>query len=93
MAGVGPQLSYFFPVTDKIQGVANVKAYWEFAAQNRPDGWNAWLTIASSPAPSKKPEDGLRERFPRFAAEQTAGARTWERPLRVDWPVREAAGV
>ena len=56
VAGVGPQLNYFFPVTDKIQGVVNVKAYWEFAAQNRPDGWNAWLTIASSPAPSKKPE-------------------------------------
>jgi hypothetical protein len=47
VAGVGPQLNYFFPVTDKIQGVVNVKAYREFAAQNRPDGWNAWLTIAS----------------------------------------------
>jgi hypothetical protein len=53
-AGVGPQLNYFFPVTDKIQGVVNVKAYWEFAAQNRPDGWNAWFTIAFSPAPQKK---------------------------------------
>jgi hypothetical protein len=57
VAGVGPQLNYFFPVTDKIQDVVTVKAYWEFAAQNRPDGWNAWLTIASSPAPSKKPEE------------------------------------
>jgi hypothetical protein len=28
----------------------NVKAYWEFGAQNRPDGWNAWLTFALSPA-------------------------------------------
>jgi hypothetical protein len=56
VAGVGLQLNYFFPVTDKIQGVVNVKAYWEFAAQNRPNGWNAGLTIASSPAPSKKPE-------------------------------------
>jgi hypothetical protein len=24
----------------------NVKAYWEFAAQNRPEGWNVWLTVA-----------------------------------------------
>ena len=32
--------NYFFPVTDKIQRVANVKAYWEFAAQNRAEGWN-----------------------------------------------------
>jgi hypothetical protein len=56
VAGVGPQLNYFFPVTDKIQGVVNVKAYWEFAGQNRPDGWNAWFTIAFSPAPPKKAE-------------------------------------
>ena len=56
VAGVGPQLKYFFPVSDKIQGVVNVKAYWEFASQNRPDGWSAWLTIAFSPAPQKKAE-------------------------------------
>ena len=53
IAGVGPQLNYFFPVTDKIQGYFNAKAYWEFAAENRPQGWNAWLTIAFSPAPPK----------------------------------------
>ena len=45
-AGIGPQLNYFFPVSDKIQGYVNVKAYWEFAAQNRPEGWNVWLTVA-----------------------------------------------
>ena len=56
VVGVGPQLNYFFPVTDKIQGVANVKAYWEFAAQNRAEGWNVWLTLAFSPAPPKKAE-------------------------------------
>jgi hypothetical protein len=33
-----------------------VKAYREFAAENRPEGWNVWLTIAFSPAPPKKPE-------------------------------------
>jgi hypothetical protein len=32
VAGIGPQLNCFFPVTDNIQGVANVKAYWDFAA-------------------------------------------------------------
>jgi hypothetical protein len=52
-AGIGPQLNYFFPVTDKIQGYVNVKAYREFAAENRPEGWNVWLTIAFSPAPPK----------------------------------------
>ena len=49
-------MNYFFPVGDKIQGYANVKAYREFAAENRPEGWNVWLTIGFSPAPSKKAE-------------------------------------
>ena len=56
VAGIGPQVNYFFPVSDQIQGFANVKVYREFAAQNRPEGWNAWLTIAFSPAPPKKAE-------------------------------------
>ena len=56
VAGVGPQANFFFPVSDKIQGYVNVKAYYEFAHDNRPDGWNAWLTIAFSPAPPKKTE-------------------------------------
>jgi hypothetical protein len=56
VAGIGPQLNYFFPVGDKIQGYANVKAYREFAAENRPEGWNVWLTIGFSPAPAKKAE-------------------------------------
>jgi hypothetical protein len=29
----------------------NLKGYWEFAAANRADGWNTWLTFAISPAP------------------------------------------
>lgn len=47
---VGPQLGYIFPIGDRWQGYLNVKGYWEFAAQNRPEGWNAWLTFAISPA-------------------------------------------
>ena len=53
VAGIGPQINFFFPVSSKIQGYANAKVYKEFAAQNRPEGWNAWLTIAFSPAPEK----------------------------------------
>lgn len=49
IAGVGPQVGFLFPVGD-MQGYVNVKAYKEFAAQNRPEGWNAWLTFAISPA-------------------------------------------
>ena len=47
--GVGPQVGYLFPV-GKLQGYVNLKAYWEFAAQNRPDGWNTWVTLSLSPA-------------------------------------------
>jgi hypothetical protein len=52
VAGVGPQIGYLFPV-GKLQGYLNLKAYWEFAAQNRPEGWNAWLTFSLSPPASE----------------------------------------
>ena len=48
VAGVEPQIGYLFPIGD-MQGYINVKAYKEFAIQNRPEGWNAWLTFAISP--------------------------------------------
>ena len=55
VAGIGPQLTFLFPVGN-MQGYLNLKAYKEFDAQNRPDGWNAWLTFAISPAaPSPAP--------------------------------------
>jgi hypothetical protein len=50
IAGVGPQIGYIFPMGDKLQGYLNLKGYREFAAQNRPEGWNTWLTFAISPA-------------------------------------------
>ena len=49
VAAIGPQIGYLFPVGN-LRGYVNLKAYWEFAAQNRPDGWNAWVTFALSPA-------------------------------------------
>ena len=47
--GVGPQVGYLFPIGDK-QGYLNLKGYKEFAAENRPEGWNVWLTFAISNA-------------------------------------------
>jgi hypothetical protein len=48
--GVGPQIGYIFPVGG-MQGYLNLKGYGEFANDNRPDGWNVWLTFVLSPAP------------------------------------------
>jgi hypothetical protein len=56
VAGIGPQIGLIFPVGN-MQGYLNVKAYWEFGAQNRPDGWNGWVTFVLSPAaPSPSPQ-------------------------------------
>jgi hypothetical protein len=32
-----------------MQGYLNLKGYGEFAAENRPSGWNTWLTFSISP--------------------------------------------
>jgi len=50
VVGIGPQLTYLFPISKEWQGYVNVKGYKEFAAENRADGWNAWLTFSISPA-------------------------------------------
>jgi hypothetical protein len=50
VVGAGPQLGFIIPLTAETQGYLNVKSYWEFANQNRPDGWNAWVTFVISPA-------------------------------------------
>ncbi|HXX50314.1 MAG TPA: transporter [Xanthobacteraceae bacterium] len=47
--GVGPQIGYIFPVAG-MQGYLNLKGYGEFDNENRPAGWNVWLTFVLSPA-------------------------------------------
>jgi hypothetical protein len=54
VVGVGPQVGYIFPVGD-MQGYINLKAYGEFANENRPAGWNLWLTFNLSPAAPTPP--------------------------------------
>jgi hypothetical protein len=48
--GIDPQIGYLFPVGD-MQGYLNLKGYGEFGAENRPSGWNTWLTFSISQAP------------------------------------------
>jgi hypothetical protein len=61
VVGIGPQIGYIFPISKEWQGYVNLKGYGEFAAQNRPDGWNAWLTFAISPAaPGEAPPSARR---------------------------------
>jgi len=57
VAAVGPQLGLIF-LGPSVQTYLNFKAYWEFDAENRPSGWNAWVTLAfspSAPAPESAP--------------------------------------
>jgi hypothetical protein len=56
--GVGPQVGYLFPAGN-MQGYLNLKGYYEFEAQNRPEGWNVWLTLAlTPPEKSRAPFNG-----------------------------------
>lgn len=55
VAGIGPQIGFLFPVGE-LQGYLNIKGYKEFAAENRPEGFNTWVTFAISP---KAPEPTL----------------------------------
>jgi hypothetical protein len=50
VAAVGPQIGFIFP-GPSIQTYLNFKTYYEFDAQNRPSGWNAWVTLSLSPSP------------------------------------------
>ncbi|MEA2909460.1 MAG: hypothetical protein QOJ15_1541 [Bradyrhizobium sp.] len=52
--GIGPQIGFIFPVGD-MEGYLNLKGYKEFAAENRPEGWNAWLTFSILPAAAPPP--------------------------------------
>jgi hypothetical protein len=51
VVGIGPQVGFIFPVGNGLQGYLNLKGYKEFAAQDRPSGWNTWVTLVISPAP------------------------------------------
>jgi hypothetical protein len=56
VSAIGPQVGYFFPVGGR-KWYLNLKGIYEFDASNRPDGWNAWVTLSIplSSAPAMSP--------------------------------------
>ena len=48
VAGLGAEIGYTAPLQG-MQAYVNLKGYGEFAAENRPSGWNVRLAIAFSP--------------------------------------------
>ena len=42
--GAGPQVGYFFG-SGKTRWYLNLKGYYEFESNNRPEGWNTWVTL------------------------------------------------
>jgi hypothetical protein len=58
--GVGPQVGFIVPSKD-FQTFIGLKAYFEFENQNRPDGWNAWLTLSFSPPPAMQAEKSMKD--------------------------------
>ncbi|MBC6982145.1 transporter [Caulobacter sp. 17J80-11] len=53
VAAVGPEVGYLFSVNGR-QAALNARAYWEFAAEHRLEGWAGFLTLSvplSGPRP------------------------------------------
>ena len=54
VVGVGPQIGFFFPFFDR-EGYLNLRAYYEFDASNRLEGWNAFVAFSIEPPGQKVP--------------------------------------
>ncbi len=52
VAGIGPQIGFFIPLA-AWEGYLNLRAYYEFDARNRLEGWNAYVTFSIEPAEQK----------------------------------------
>jgi hypothetical protein len=44
VAAIGPQFAYIHKVSASWENFLALKAYWEFAAENRTEGWNIFVT-------------------------------------------------
>jgi len=50
-----PQIGFLFPAGKDYQGYLNLKAYKDIAAEKRPEGYTAWVTLAISPPRPRLP--------------------------------------
>jgi len=48
--GIGPQVGFMFPLGEHTSGYLNLRAYKDFAAENRPEGYSVWAQFMISPA-------------------------------------------
>jgi hypothetical protein len=54
IAGIGPQIGFFIPFFDR-EAYLNLRAYSEFDARNRLEGWTAFMTFSIEPPGAKVP--------------------------------------
>jgi hypothetical protein len=54
VAGIGPQIGFFIPFFDR-EAYLNLRAYSEFDAKNRLEGWNGFVTFSIEAAGQKVP--------------------------------------
>jgi hypothetical protein len=58
--GIGPQIGFMFPLGEHHSGYLNLRAYKDFAAENRPEGYSAWVPLVLSPAAEQKEQTAKR---------------------------------
>ncbi|WP_312022770.1 SphA family protein [Bradyrhizobium sp. 2S1] len=64
VAGIGPQVGFIFPVGEGYQGYLNLRGYKDFAAENRAEGWTAWVTFQlSTAAPQTAPAKPIVRKY------------------------------
>jgi hypothetical protein len=52
--GIGPQIGFMFPLGEHHSGYLNLRAYRDFDAEHRPEGYSAWVQLVVSPAAEQK---------------------------------------
>lgn len=60
VAAIGPQIGFFIPLAEQ-QGYINLRAYYEFDANHRLNGWNTFITF-SVEAPEQKASNSRAKR-------------------------------